>query len=302
MGGEAPTRPRLKMSAGRRAAPPVLWLSDPLCRLPALAGNKSATLARLRHLGYDVPDGFSVTTTAAAAGADSYADAVVEALDRLASPWVARSSSTVEDSKGHAFPGLFTTVLGLDDASSLLAAVEKVHAGASSEVTRRYAERLGLDPDAVEMAVLVQSLVPACVAGVAFSRDPAGGRQQVVIEANYGLGETVVEGSVTPDSFTVGAGGEILARSLGSKRQKAVVAPRGAGLRRVDVGDSERAAFALDDERAATVAGVARQLEADLGHPVDVEWAFDGSRLHVLQARPISTMSGGGERPVLPGG
>jgi pyruvate,water dikinase len=276
-----------------REIPPVLWLDDRRCRRPGAVGNKCATLARLRGLGYDVPDGFCVTTTALAAGADSYANAVAEALRRLGSPWVARSSSTVEDSQGHAFPGLFTTILDLDDEGSLLAAIEQIQAGANSEVVRRYAESLGVAPGAVEMAVLVQSLVPASVAGVAFSRDPVSERQHVVIEANYGLGETVVEGSVTPDSFTVGAGGEVLARSLGAKRQK-VIAPAGARLRRVDASDSERSAFSLDDERAAAVAEVARGLEADLGHPVDVEWAFTGDRLQVLQARPISTLKGEG--------
>jgi phosphoenolpyruvate synthase/pyruvate phosphate dikinase len=277
------------MSADPRGARPVLWLSDPQCRCEALAGNKAATLARLRGLGYDVPDGFAVATTAVAAGAGAYADAVRGALDRLDPPWVARSSSTVEDSKGHAFPGLFATLLDLGDPSSLLAAIETIRSGANSEAMRRYAGRLGVDPGAVEMAVLVQSLVPASVAGVAFSRDPAGGRQDVAIEANYGLGETVVEGSVVPDSFTVGAGGEILARSLGSKRRKAVATGAG-GLRRVDVGDPERAAYALADGQVAAVAALARGLERDLGHPVDVEWAFAGDRLHVLQARPISTL------------
>jgi phosphoenolpyruvate synthase/pyruvate phosphate dikinase len=273
-----------------RGTPPLLWLNDPQCQDQGSAGNKAANLARLLRLGYDVPDGFSVTTTAIAAGAGSYAAAVAEALARLESPWATRSSSTAEDSPGHAFPGLFTTLLGLDDTSSLLAAIEEVHASASSDVMRRYADRLGVDPDAVRMAVLVQRLVPASVAGVAFSRAPDSRLSQVVIEANYGLGETVVEGSVTPDSFTVGASGEILDRSLGSKRQKVVAAPGGERPRRVDVGDGERSAFALDDERVAAVAEVARRLEADLGHPVDVEWAFAGDRLYVLQARPISTM------------
>jgi pyruvate,water dikinase len=271
---------------------PVIWLNDPLCRNPALVGNKSANLARLHGLGYGVPDGFAVTIAALAAG--SHEDAVVEASGRLEAPWVARSSSTAEDSRGHAFPGLFTTRLDIYETGSLLAAIEEIRNGVYSEAMRQYAERLGLDPAAVEMAVLVQGLVSATVAGVAFSHDPASGRQQVVIEANYGLGQTVVEGSVTPDSFTVAAGGEILTRSLGSKRQKVVAMPAGTRLRRVDVSDSDRSSFALDDGRVVEVAEVARGLAAELGHPVDVEWAFAGDRLHVLQARPISTMRGEG--------
>lgn len=274
-----------------RAVPPLIWLDDPLSRDRELVGNKSATLAQLLSLGYRVPQGFSVTTTALAAGDGAYADAVLESLARLESPWVARSSSNAEDSPGHAFAGLFATLLNLGDAGALLAAIERVRASADGETMRRYADRLGVDPGAVRMAVLVQSLVPASVAGVAFSRDPDTGLQRVIIEANYGLGETVVEGSVAPDSFTVGPSGEVLARSLGSKRQKVVAVAGGGQPRRVEVGEEERSAFALDDGRAAAVAEAVRGLEADLGRPVDVEWAFAGERLYLLQARPISTLA-----------
>jgi phosphoenolpyruvate synthase/pyruvate phosphate dikinase len=265
--------------------PPVLWLKDPGSQGRDLTGNKCATLALLADLGYDVPDGFCVTTDAISAGPEAYREAVVEALARLQSPWVARSSATVEDAAGHRFPGLFSTQLGLDREGSLLQAIEEVGASASA-VVKAYAERLGVDPTAIRMAVLVQSLVPATVAGVAFSRDPVSGQKRVVIEANHGLGTTVVEGSVEPDRFLVGAGGEV-SRSLGSKRRKAVFAP-GSGVIRVETSDAERSSLALDDGHAALVATAARRLEADLGYPVDVEWALADGRLRVLQARPFS--------------
>jgi pyruvate,water dikinase len=244
--------------------------------------------------GYEVPRGFCITTAALSAGAHLYEEPVVEALRQLESPWVARSSSTAEDSQGHAFPGLFTTLLDLADAGSLLDAVEKIQISTHSEVVRTYAKRVGVDPDAVRMAILVQSLVPATVAGVAFSCDPVTEVQHVVIEANYGLGETVVDGSVTPDGFTVSAAGEILKRSVGSKRQKVVATTRGARVRRVDTSDLERAALCLSDQDAVEVAEVTRKLNADLGYAVDIEWAFVNGRLHLLQARPITTVKGEG--------
>ena len=268
----------------------VLWLDDPRCAHSELTGNKCATLARLVDLGYDVPPGFCLTTTALSAGRDTYKGDLVESTRRLKSPWVARSSSTAEDGHGHAFPGLFTTVLDLPDVGSLMRAIEKIELGTHSEVVLAYARELGVDPQTVRMAILVQSLVPATAAGVAFSRDPVSEEENVVVESNYGLGETVVDGSVTPDSFTVNSDGELIDRTRGTKRHKVVATTLGARVRRVDTSDLERSDLSLGDEDALAVARVTRKLEADLGYPVDVEWAFSGDRLYVLQARPITTI------------
>jgi rifampicin phosphotransferase len=272
--------------------PYVLWLDDPRCQQPNLAGNKGATLARLRSLGYEVPNGFCLTTAALSAGAGRFRGEVPEALRRLGPPWAVRSSANVEDSAGHAFPGLFATLLGLADETSLLAAIEAVDASAHADSVRSYAARFGIDPGAVRMAVLVQALVPAEAAGVAFSRDPIGDEDRVVVEANYGLAETVVDGSVTPDRYAVSPAGEVLARSLGCKREKAIVVASGDGVRRLGTSDAERSRLVLDDEEVAAIGALARRLERDLGSPVDVEWAFAGGLLHVLQARPARHGSG----------
>jgi len=116
-----------------------------------------------------------------------------------------------------------------------------------------------------------------------------------VIESNYGLGETVVDGSVTPDSFIFDGDDELIERTAGTKRQKVVATTLGARVRRVDTSDLERLGLSLSDEDALAVAAVTRKIESDLGYPVDVEWAFGEGRLHILQARPITTI--GGPRP-----
>jgi phosphoenolpyruvate synthase/pyruvate phosphate dikinase len=276
------------------ASPHILWLSDPRCTQAELVGNKCATLARLKGSGYRVPDGFCIPSATLADGAGVYETPVTEALRQLKSPWVARSSSSAEDSSGLAFPGLFTTVLDLGDTHSLFMAIRKIGISTRSPVVRSYAEYHGVDPDTVSMAILVQSLVPATAAGVAFSRDPVSNAPNVVIEANYGLGETVVDGSITPDSFTVDGEGAVIDRRLGSKYQKVVTTTLDARVRRVDTSELERSSFTLEDESVIAVAEVTLRLEADLGYPVDVEWAFVGDQLHVLQARPITTADGGG--------
>ena len=146
----------------------ILWLTDPRCQDPSLVGNKGAALAALQGLDYNVPPGFCVTIPAMVGGATDWKDPVSTALLDLPAPWVARSSSTAEDSDGLAFPGLFSTVLDLADARSLLEAVETVRASLHADAVATYAFGNGVDPSTVQMAVLVQSLVSATSAGVAF--------------------------------------------------------------------------------------------------------------------------------------
>lgn len=280
-------------SSGLDDDPWVLQLEDPRCRRPELAGNKCATLATLLNHGYAVPRGVCLTTKAVSAGREVYEDQLMAAVGGLIPPWVARSSSTAEDSQGHAFPGLFTTVLDLPDASSLLLAIEKIVAGMHSEGVLSYAKSFGLDPETVKMAILIQVMVPATAAGVAFSRDPVSQEAHIVIESNYGLGESVVDGSITPDSFIVDRSGEILARTCGTKRQKVIVTTRGTRVRRVDTSALERSTMSVADEAVVAIAELTARLEEDLGYPIDFEWALVGDQLQVLQARPITTIDAG---------
>ena len=263
----------------------VLWLHDPQCRDAVRVGNKSATLASLVQRGHRIPEGFVVTTDGRHPG---WQAEVQDALLQLASPWAVRSSSTAEDAAGLAFAGLFATVLGLSDAALVMPAIVEVIDSLDSDGVAAYAGHHGLDPSAMRMGVLVQTLVPATVAGVAFSRDPLTDLAEVVIEANYGLGATVVDGSVVPDGMRVSSAGAVVGRRLGSKREKLVCGCPGASLRRMPTSTDEQTAFAVSDDVAVEIGAVVRQLEADLGMPVDVEWAIANDSLHVLQVRPIT--------------
>lgn len=278
----------------QRVAPLVLSLDDPLCVDSSLAGNKCGTLARLLALDYDVPAGFCITTAGIEAGEEAYRQPVEEALRGLRSPWVARSSSTAEDRQNLAFPGLFCTVLDIADVRSLFEEVLKIVVSAGSDGVREYAQHHGVDPDGVQMAVLVQGLVPATTAGVSFSRDPRTSERVVMINSNFGLGETVVDGSVIPDTYVVDESGQIRERRIGSKERKVVVTTHNARPRRVETSVRERNSYSLNDVQVQAVAELTRRLEGDLGVPVDVEFAFVGDRLWILQARPITTLSGGG--------
>jgi phosphoenolpyruvate synthase/pyruvate phosphate dikinase len=277
-------------------SPIVVWLDSPESIDPAIAGNKAATLATLRQLGYCVPDGFCIAASALDNRPADWRGPVRDALDHLMPPWVVRSSATVEDSRTHGFPGLFVTVLDVSDVRSAFEAIASVRSSSTTKSVLSYARHHGIDLSHMHMAILVQTLVPATVAGVAFSQDPVTGAPGVVIEANYGLGETVVDGSVTPDSVTV-SGGELVDRRIGSKRQKVVATTHGTRLRRLQTSELERSTSSLADDAARLIATTVLQIENDLTIPVDVEWALAADRLYILQARPITTNSQEPARP-----
>jgi pyruvate,water dikinase len=249
---------------------------------PREVGRKAATLARLRRDGFPVPDGVVLVADAldralAAAGlaADASADAVaaidlpaeiaaglLEAVRRWGgTPLAVRSSGADEDLASASYAGLYTTVLDVTGEGRLLDAIRKCWASAYGELIRSY--RPG--SDSVRLAVLVQPMVPATAAGVAFTADPVTGeRDVVVVEAVRGLGKRLVSGAASPDEWVVR--GDSASRRAGAVED------------------------AIDTDVARAVADLARRLEHHLGGPQDVEWALAGGELVVLQARPITAL------------
>jgi pyruvate,water dikinase len=147
-----------------------------------------------------------------------------------------------------------------------------------------------LDADRPPFAVLVQQLVPADVSGVLFSADPVtGARDVILINASWGLGESIVGGTVTPDTYRVDKETlTIRAREIGTKQRMTVRIAD--GTEEVDVPRVLRGVPALNDEQIVQAAGLARTLEEDMGWPVDVECAFRGRSMYLLQCRPITSL------------
>jgi phosphoenolpyruvate synthase/pyruvate phosphate dikinase len=265
----------------------VVSLDDSTARDSRVAGNKAAVLARLAGRGYVIPPGAVVPPTALMNG-DPVAD-IVSAIENLGvrSPWAVRSSSTAEDGVGSAFPGIFRTVLGVRSGEELVQAVDQVRESLAADQVQRYAVSRGLEQSSFAMSVLVQSQLSPRAAGVAFSRDPVTGEDVVGVEANYGLGESVVDGSATPDYFLVNRQREIIERETGTKRVQVVLGA--GGLQRLEVSEADRARPAITDEEVLEIADLTWRLEDDLGCPQDVEWAIEDATLFLLQARPITT-------------
>jgi phosphohistidine swiveling domain-containing protein len=252
--------------------PELVPLSDAAGRRDEV-GVKAANLGVVMAAGFPVPDG--VVLTADALG-DAFTglrdDAAVpvsierwvgEVLERLGpGPVAVRSSAIAEDLAGASYAGQYETVLGVEGLEAVAAAVRRCWASASAARVAAYERGRSAGPP--RMAVLIQRLVPAEAAGVAFGANPvSGARDDTLVSAVRGLGDRLVSGEVTPDEWIV----------------------------RGDRADCRRgAAGAIDAETARSIAELAGRLEALFGAPQDVEWALAGDTLFVLQARPITAL------------
>jgi pyruvate,water dikinase len=279
----------------------LLWLGQPGCERTALVGGKAANLSRLAAL-HPVPSGFCLTAAAhrraggapppddlRATLASAYRE-LAEGADRAEPAVAVRSSAVDEDGALASFAGLHETYLNVVGADAVAEAVARCWASATAERALEYRRRQGLPLEGVGLAVLVQELIRADVSLVVFSANPlSGSRGEVVINASWGLGESVVGGTVTPDTYVLRkADRAVLSRQIADKARMTVLAP--SGTREVDVPRVLRAQPTLDDAGARLVAELAVTLEATMGWPVDVECAFAGDRLYLLQCRPITTL------------
>ncbi|MET4093584.1 PEP/pyruvate-binding domain-containing protein [Arthrobacter sp. UYCu712] len=245
--------------------------------LPALA--RLAAAARGLALGAAVPAGIADAVRAAylALGADA--------------PVAVRSSATAEDLPFASFAGQQDTYLNVVGADAVLAAVRQCWASLWTDRAVSYRATHGISPSTVALAVVVQTMVDAAVAGVLFTANPVTGRRhEAVIDASPGLGEAVVSGAVNPDHFVVdGATGKILERRIGSKAV-AIRALTGGGTERIEqpLGGSGPC---LTDAQLAALERLGRRAEVHFRSPQDLEWAIDGAGTAWLtQSRPITTL------------
>jgi phosphohistidine swiveling domain-containing protein len=206
-------------------------------------------------------------------------------------PVAVRSSATAEDLPFASFAGQQDTYLNVVGTDAVLEAVRNCWASLWTDRAVSYRASRGIDPAAVALAVVVQRMVDAAVAGVMFTANPiTGRRQEAVIDASPGLGEAVVSGAVNPDHFEVDpVTGRILARRLGDKRMTVRALP-GGGTESVANPDAGANAC-LTDGQAAELAALGRRVERHFGSPQDTEWAIDrDGRLWLTQSRPITTL------------
>jgi len=281
--------------------PPGFCVTTAAYALVAEEAGLEPLLVELAAVGADdamqLADGASAVRSRllAAPMPASVAEAIRKAYPELAQdsmvPLAVRSSATTEDLPNASFAGQQETYLNIIGLEALLDAVQRCWASLWTERAVSYRASLGIDPRAVRLAVAVELLVDATVAGVLFTADPlTGRRRQVVIDANPGLGEAVVSGAVNPDHFVVQTTTrQITQRRLGEKLL-AVRATAGGGTEHVELTTGKTEAC-LTDEQIRALAALGARVEAHYGAPQDIEWAIDASgKLWLVQSRPITTL------------
>jgi rifampicin phosphotransferase len=203
-----------------------------------------------------------------------------------------RSSATAEDLPTASFAGQQETFLNVVGEAQVLDAVRRCWASLWTSRALAYRERLGIDQRAVAMAVVVQELTPADVAGVLFTANPASGaRDELLVNASYGLGETIVSGQVTPDTFVLSKGDLAVRSSILGGKELSIVADTtaGHGVRQAAVPEAQREGPALAPGQLRELGALGVEVERlNGGVPQDIEWALTAGRFWLLQARPIT--------------
>ena len=203
-------------------------------------------------------------------------------------PVAVRSSATVEDLPGMSAAGQHDTYLNVRGETAVLDGVRRCWASLWSARAIGYRARRGVEPGEVSIAVVVQQLVLAEAAGVMFTIDPVDGAREVVVSANWGLGESVVAGQVTPDVAVVNrASGTLVSYRVGSKKMMTVA--DGAATRATGTPAGLRSAAVLSPARTGELVRVGLAIEELYDEPMDIEWALAAGELSVVQARPITT-------------
>jgi pyruvate,water dikinase len=258
-----------------------------------LYGAKAVGLGDALRAGLPVPPGVALPgpeVDSIASGVAEATAALLEAVQSLPTPLAVRSSAVGEDSAGASFAGQHITVLNVPSAADVEAAVREVWWSANSDSAITYRKRLGVFARP-SVGVVVQSLLQPDTAGVMFTRNPITGADERMIEASWGLGEAVVSGRVIPDSFRVARGGEVIDRRAGLKRFAIRSAPDG-GTVDEDVAPELMEALCLDDGQLRALSDLAADCERVYGPERDLEWAFAGGQLYLLQCRALTTSAG----------
>lgn len=202
-----------------------------------------------------------------------------------------RSSATAEDLPELSFAGQQDTFLNVQGIQAVQEAVKRCWASLWTARAIGYRKQHNIDQDAVSLAVVVQEMVAAEAAGILFTANPLNGqRDQMLINAAWGLGEAIVGGLVTPDTITLEKdSGRVIDRQIADKQ---VMTIRVAGTTQDQpVPDEQRRAPVLKDEEVTALSGLGVQIESLYGMPMDIEWALQDGKFAILQARPITALT-----------
>jgi pyruvate,water dikinase len=205
-----------------------------------------------------------------------------------------RSSATAEDLPDASFAGQQETFLNMRGAEDVFNAVRKCWASLYGARAIFYRVEQGFEHDKVNLSAIVQKMVDSEKSGVMFSSQPSTGEPEVVLEGAWGLGESVVSGSVSPDNFVVDRKTKnILSKYIATKEIMIIRDPKTQKTVTIPVPDEKKDAVVLTDDEAIQLAKYGEILEKHYGIPQDIEWGVEKGKIYILQSRPITTINNG---------
>lgn len=255
-----------------------------------LVGGKAGSLGELIQSGVPVPEGFVVTTAGYLNKDTELQKEIYEAFDDLRTESVAvRSSAIAEDSVNASWAGLLESYLHVKQ-DDVLNAIQDCWQSINSERVLWYAKQNKIPESKRAVAVIVQRMVDSDVSGVMFTQSPVtNNKNELMIEAAYGLGELLVQGEITPDNYLINkATLEIISKSKGSQRVRLV--HQNGNTRKTAVPHYLQRKQTLTVEQVLDVAKLGKKIENHYRTPQDIEWAIENEALWIVQSRPITTL------------
>ena len=199
-----------------------------------------------------------------------------------------RSSATAEDLPDASFAGQQETYLNVGSEEDLFDKIRKCWSSLFTARAIAYREKQGFAHSDVKLAVVVQRMVNSEFSGIMFTVDPNSGAKQIVIEAGYGLGEAIVGGEVTPDTYVIDKQKmEILKKRISTQHWKYVRGENG-GVAKQDMPADMVKSQKIPDDRIQEIAEIGRQIEIHYEKPMDMEWCVEDDKAYIVQARPIT--------------
>jgi pyruvate,water dikinase len=216
---------------------------------------------------------------------------ILEAYKQLGGFVAVRSSATAEDLPTASFAGQQSTYLNVNGEKELLKSVQMCWASLFEPRAIFYRDRNKFDHNAVLICVVVQKMVNSDCAGVMFTVNPVtNNRDEILIEGSYGLGEMVVSGEVTPDSFILDKKtARIKQKNIGTKNRMLIRDKNGKNLK-LDVDTGKQEQQIVPDAAISEIAKLGARIEQYFKYPQDIEWAIEKGQIYLLQSRPITTL------------
>ncbi|MBH51653.1 MAG: hypothetical protein CL785_00655 [Chloroflexi bacterium] len=275
----------------------IVWIGEPSSKNASLVGKKAANLSVLKYT-HQIPAGFIIPAT------DFFneeftllKESIITEYKKLSSysyfpHWevAVRSSGLVEDSDSASFAGQHKTFLCIRNQQQLIDAVMECRESSNGQLLDSYRKNMGIALEETKISVIVQEMIPAEVSGIVFSINPVtGNKDEILLNTSWGLGGSVVEGSVIPDSYTVHKKTlAIISREINEKSLMTISAEK--GTQEINVPVTLQNKSSLTEIQIIEVGKLAIQLETMMETPIDAEYSFYNNNLYLLQCRPITTL------------